>query len=214
MNKSIRLINDNYISPEKAAHKLRAARKFHTPLYLYGVTGIGKTSLVMNTLNMRRCTYYSAAETIAEKLEIKEWEGEHTVVIDDLHCVTDSDQRELFAEKIRKLLDQENIWLILIARCPFPRWLLGLRTKYIFAEIPEEDFYLTLEEQKLYTERAGLLLSDEEHQAAWEVGRGLPMSLVFFVMEKGDIERTKKRSGIFWKRRYTTSGIYRCRISL
>ena len=55
MNKSIRLINDNYISPEKAAHKLRAARKFHTPLYLYGVTGIGKTSLVMNTLNMRRC---------------------------------------------------------------------------------------------------------------------------------------------------------------
>ena len=193
MNKSIRLINDNYISPEKAAHKLRAARKFHTPLYLYGVTGIGKTSLVMNTLNMRRCTYYSAAETIAEKLELKEWEGEHTVVIDDLHCVTDSDQRELFAEKIRKLLDQENIWLILIARCPFPRWLLGLRTKYVFAEIPEEDFYLTLEEQKLYTERAGLLLSDEEHQAAWEVGRGLPMSLVFFVMEKGDIERTKKR---------------------
>ena len=53
MNKSIRLINDNYISPEKAAHKLRAARKFHTPLYLYGVTGIGKTSLVMNTLNMQ-----------------------------------------------------------------------------------------------------------------------------------------------------------------
>ncbi len=98
MNKSIRLINDNYISPEKAAHKLRAARKFHTPLYLYGVTGIGKTSLVMNTLNMRRCTYYSAAETIAEKLELKEWEGEHTVVIDDLHCVTDSDQRELFRE--------------------------------------------------------------------------------------------------------------------
>ena len=193
MNKTIRLINDNYISPEKAAHKLRSARKFHTPLYLYGVTGIGKTSLVMNTLNMRRCTYYSAAETIAEKIEIKEREGEHTVILDDLHCVTDSDQRDLFAEKIRKLLDQDNIWLILIARCPFPRWLLGLRTKYVFAEIPEKDFLLSLEDQKLYTERAGLILSDEEHLATWKVGRGLPMSLVFFVMEKGDIERTKKR---------------------
>lgn len=193
MNTSVRLINDNYISPETAVRKFRSARKFRTPLYLYGVTGIGKTSLVMNNLNMKRCTYYSAADTAAEMVEIKEYEGERTVILDDLHCVTDSAQRELFSAKIRQLLDQDNVWLILIGRCPFPRWLLGLRTKYMFVEIPEKDFLLTLEQQKIYTERAGLVFSEEEHRKIWQVGRGIPMSLVFFVMEKGDLERTKKR---------------------
>lgn len=193
MNTSVRLINDNYISPETAVRKFRSARKFRTPLYLYGVTGIGKTSLVMHNLNMKRCTYYSAADTAAEMVEIKEYEGEHTVILDDLHCVTDSGQRELFSAKIRQLLDQDNVWLILIGRCPFPRWLLGLRMKYMFVEIPEKDFFLTFEQQKVYTQRAGLILTEEQHQKAWQMGRGIPMSLVFFVMEKGDLERTKKR---------------------
>ena len=186
MNTIVRLINDNYISPEIAVRKFRSARKFRTPLYLYGVTGIGKTSLVMNNLNMKRCTYYSAADTAAEMVEIKEYEGERTVILDDLHCVTDSAQRELFSAKIRHLLDQDNVWLILIGRCPFPRWLLGLRTKYIFIEIPEKDFLLTLEQQKLYTERAGLVLSEEAHRKVWQVGRGIPLSLVFFVAKRKD----------------------------
>ena len=126
MNTSVRLINDNCMSPETAVRKFRSARKFRTPLYLYGVTGIGKTSLVMNNLNMKRCTYYSAADTAAEMVEIKEYEGEHTVILDDLHCVTDSAQRELFSAKIRQLLDQDNVWLILIGRCPLSQMAAGI----------------------------------------------------------------------------------------
>lgn len=48
MQKTVKNMKENYICPQKAIRKLRSARKFRTPLYLYGVTGIGKTSLVLN----------------------------------------------------------------------------------------------------------------------------------------------------------------------
>ena len=193
MQKSIKSVNEKYICPQKALRKFRSARKFHTPLYLYGVTGIGKTSLVINNVNMRRCSYYSAAEVMADEIEVKDQVTEQIVVIDDLHCIIDSSYREAYLEKIRLLLEKENIWLILIARCPFPRWLLPLRTKYIFAEIPEEDFLLTLEEQIAYVEQYDLHLPVEQHREAWNVGHGNALSLVFYAMEKGNLERTIKR---------------------
>ena len=50
MPKSMKDVDEKYICPQKAAHKFRSAGKLRTPLYLYGVTGIGKTSLVRNRL--------------------------------------------------------------------------------------------------------------------------------------------------------------------
>ena len=72
-----------------------------------------------------------------------------------------------------------------------------MRGKYIFEEIPEEDFLLTLEEQKTYVSQYGLYLPDEQHQKAWNVGGGNLMSLVFYVMEKGNLEHTLKRQWDF-----------------
>lgn len=57
MQKTVKNMKENYICSQKAIRKLRSARKFRTPLYLYGVTGIGKTSLVLNNLWMKHCSY-------------------------------------------------------------------------------------------------------------------------------------------------------------
>ena len=95
-------------------------------------------------------------------------------------------------EVIRKLLSLNNVWLILIARCPFPRWLLPLRTKYIFAEIEESDFLFSLDEQITYLEQYDIHLTREEHQKAWNLGGGNALSLLFFVMEKGNLELTQR----------------------
>lgn len=197
MQKTVKNMKENYICSQKAIRKLRSARKFRTPLYLYGVTGIGKTSLVLNNLRMKHCSYYSAAQVDAEEIMIKEQTSIYTVIIDDLHCVSSVEQREAYCKKIGKLLERENIWLILIARCPFPRWLLEFRTKYIFIEIPEEDFLLSREEQTLYLEQFDLHISEEIQQEVWELARGNPMPLLFLVMEKGDLERGKKRQWDF-----------------
>ena len=124
---------------------------------------------------------------------MKERATEQIVVIDDLQGVTDTDSREAYYDKIQELLKMEQVWLILIARCPFPRWLLPLRTKYIFAEIEEDDFLFSLEEQKRYVEQYDLHLSDELQEEAWNLGRGNPLSLLFFAMEKGYLEQTQKR---------------------
>ena len=193
MKKNIKSVNETYICPKKAGYKFRSARKFHTPLYLYGVTGIGKTALILNNVNMKKCSYYSAAEVLADQINIEPQATDHTVVIDDLQTVTDSSQKEIYFEKIKKLLEREDIWLILIARCPFPRWLITLRAKYIFVEIEEKDFLFSVEEQVAYVEQFGLDLPLQKHQEAWNVGGGNPLSLVFFVMENGDLERTMKR---------------------
>lgn len=50
MKKNIKSVSETYICPKKAGYKFRSARKFHTPLYLYGVTGIGKTALILNNV--------------------------------------------------------------------------------------------------------------------------------------------------------------------
>ena len=193
MSKNTKTTDDKYICPEKAVRKLRSGRRFRTPLYLYGVTGVGKTSLVIHNLNMKRCIYYSAAETEASQIAVREQGVEHTVVIDDLQSVTGVEEREAYYKVIQELLGREDVWLILIARCPFPRWLLTLRTKYIFVEIEESDFLFSIEEQRAYLEQYGICLPDELHERAWRMGGGNPLSLLFFAMEKGDLERTQKR---------------------
>ena len=193
MSKNTKTTDDKYICPEKAVRKLRSGRRFRTPLYLYGVTGVGKTSLIIHNLNMKRCIYYSAAETEASQIAVREQGVEHTVVIDDLQSVTGVEEREAYYKVIQELLGREDVWLILIARCPFPRWLLTLRTKYIFVEIEESDFLFSIEEQRAYLEQYGICLPDELHERAWRMGGGNPLSLLFFAMEKGDLERTQKR---------------------
>ena len=193
MQKIVKFTDDKYICPQKAICKFRSAKKLRTPLYLYGVTGIGKTSLVMHNLNMKRCSYYSASETSADQIKIKEQSAEYTVVLDDLQNLTDTTERESYFEVICKLLSLNNVWLILIARCPFPRWLLPLRTKYIFAEIEESDFLLSLDEQITYIEQYDIHLTREEHQKAWNLGGGNALSLLFFAMEKGNLELTQRR---------------------
>lgn len=193
MSKNTKTTDDKYICPEKAVRKLRSGRRFRTPLYLYCVTGVGKTSLIIHNLNMKRCIYYSAAETEASQIAVREQGVEHTVVIDDLQSVTGVEEREAYYKVIQELLGREDVWLILIARCPFPRWLLTLRTKYIFVEIEESDFLFSIEEQRAYLEQYGICLPDELHERAWRMGGGNPLSLLFFAMEKGDLERTQKR---------------------
>lgn len=75
--------------------------------------------------------------------------------------------------------------------------MLEFRTKYIFIEILEEDFLLSREEQTLYLEQFDLHISEEIQQEVWELARGNPMPLLFLVMEKGDLERGKKRQWDF-----------------
>lgn len=48
-----------YLRPKKAARKLKSAQGVNQTVYIYGVTGTGKTSLVKDYLGRRAFEYYT-----------------------------------------------------------------------------------------------------------------------------------------------------------
>lgn len=181
-----------YFRPKQAERKLKTALELGNAAYLYGVTGIGKTTLVRELLARRRYEYYTAAETEPEEIA-QETEGkERIIVIDDLYCVTMQEYQESYALLIKKLLDQESVKLILISRAPVPGWLLSIHVEYRFIEIAEKDFYFSRQEQNEYLRQSGISLEPELLEKAWELGKGHPVSVKLLVLENGNIDLAVK----------------------
>lgn len=182
-----------YLRPKEAARKLKAAYEMKNAAYLYGVTGIGKTLLVREFLGRKKenYAYYSAEKTTPDKIREAETETPHSiVVIDDLYCVSDQLFQEQYAALVERLMEREDVWLVLISRSPVPGWLLPIHVRYGFLLIGERDFYLSRSEQDVYLEKCGICLNKEEADQAWSLAKGHPVSLRMLVLEKGNIERT------------------------
>ena len=132
-NRQKKIKDPTYVRPQKAAKKMKLAQSMNQTVYLYGVTGSGKTSLVRDMLNRRTYSYYSAEETNLEEIQISKDFKEQIIVIDDLYLVTDQQLREEYAALLKKLIAQRNIWLILISRSSIPRWLMPLYVQQMHA---------------------------------------------------------------------------------
>ena len=51
------VVDEHYVRPQAAWEKMKAARSMRQTVYLYGTTGSGKTTFVMEFLGRRRCCY-------------------------------------------------------------------------------------------------------------------------------------------------------------
>lgn len=187
----MRTTGDVYLWPAAAERKLRMAYQAGLPAYLYGVTGVGKTSLIRHFLEKKEYFYVSALNTTPDDLESEKITAP-VIVLDDLYAISDIRLKDAYYQKIQEWMERNDLWVVLISRAPFPAWLLSLRMKYSFVMIGEEDFCLTREQQDEYLERYGLQVSEEQLEKAWAVGRGNPMSLRIFVMENGNLEATMR----------------------
>lgn len=187
----MRTTGDVYLWPAAAERKLRMAYQAGLPAYLYGVTGVGKTSLIRHFLEKKEYLYVSALNTTPDDLESEKITAP-VIVLDDLYAISDIRLKDAYYQKIQEWMERNDLWVVLISRAPFPAWLLSLRMKYSFVMIGEEDFCLTREQQDEYLERYGLQVSEEQLEKAWAVGRGNPMSLRIFVMENGNLEATMR----------------------
>ena len=183
----MRTTGDVYLWPTAAERKLRMAYQAGLPAYLYGVTGVGKTSLIRHFLEKKEYFYVSALNTTPDDLESEKITAP-VIVLDDLYAISDIRLKDAYYQRIQEWMERNDLWVVLISRAPFPAWLLSLRMKYSFVMIGEEDFCLTREQQDEYLERYGLQVSEEQLEKAWAVGRGNPMSLRIFVMENGNLE--------------------------
>lgn len=170
--------NKVYIYPKTARRKLSAARKNHQTVYIYGMTGFGKTALVKHYLGKCRAVWIDAETVAVSEFQIAENESsdrhKNTIVVVEHLQFAD----ELVREEVLKLLERKNVWLILISRAVCPGWLLPYRLKKgSFVEISQEDLALSQTEMEEYLMEKGLVLNENERQKICQTARGHGMFL-------------------------------------
>lgn len=125
-----------YISPKTANERMKAAQNTGQTVYICGAVGFGKTSFVADYLSRRRYEYYSMEHIGLEEIPvIHAKETKRIVVVDDLHMITETSERENACKVFGQLAKNPSVWLILIGRCLLPRdrslsiWLVAFLYK-------------------------------------------------------------------------------------
>lgn len=82
--KIMKEIFDYYIYPERARAKIKMAQEFKNPVYLFGMTGYGKTTFLQHFFENRKYNYFSAGEVLEVQLEPENFKDGSIVIIDDI----------------------------------------------------------------------------------------------------------------------------------
>ena len=140
-----------YFRPKKAVKKMKLAQSLSQTVYVYGVTGLGKTAFVKDYLGRRKYLYYSAEDYVNWNLRMPAEGEEQIIVIDDLYLFNSPELREELYPVLELLMERKEVWLILISRGAVPRWLMSLYVNYLFCVIGEKDLLLEREEQDAFS---------------------------------------------------------------
>lgn len=184
-----RSADGKYLRPKRAEKKFKLAQEMMQIVYLYGVTGIGKTAFVRDMLKRRKYSFYSAGETNAEALDVPKCEKTQILVLDDLQEIQGEWQREAYARRLGDLSARRDVWLILISRCRIPQWLMPLHVEREFAVISEEDLKFDRQGQDAFFEKWDVKMSLEMSDQIWKLAGGNPLFLWFVALTGGDVEQ-------------------------
>lgn len=143
--------NRIYVCPERARKKLKTAYDIGQTVYIYGMTGYGKTLLARNFLGKKKYLYLDASTALASEFSIPisttSKKTKQIVVIDNLHYADSQNLRSA----ITALFGREDLWLILISRAACPAWINSYRIKVAsFMEIDQNDLSLNMSELREY----------------------------------------------------------------
>ena len=162
-----------YIRPRIAEKKMKAAQTMSQTVYLYGISGSGKTAFIRNYMRKRRY-YYCTAEQLKEEELVFPLSDKHMiVVIDDLHQLRTDELKEQLIRRIEMLARRKDVWLVLSGRSQMPSWLLSIYYRKLFAIIDEEDLLLSEAELMEYYKRWGLTLTDEDFRKIVKLTSGI-----------------------------------------
>ena len=165
-----------YIRPKRALRRLKAAEEENITAYIYGVSGIGKTELIVRYLKQKKYQRFDAGRVSAEELEgIAESEKRKIVVIDNLHDLAMEEDYEDIKEAIISLIEREDVWLILSGRCAVPPWLAAVRYREVFYVIEESELLFDEAQVNQYIEYTKILLTPEQREASSHYCLGVPL---------------------------------------
>lgn len=192
------IIDEYYIRPQAAWRRMKAAQNTRQTVYLYGVTGIGKTSFVADFLVRKQYCYLSVSDTTVIQMAKKvlgktnmthEKNAQRILVIDDLHLLETQEDRTVCEGLIEELSSRKDIWLILISRAPVPKWLKAVYVRHIFVTIGEMELCLTEREQESYLEKWEVLPTEVAYKRIQELVYGHPLYLRIVVMRLKNISK-------------------------
>lgn len=184
-----------YVKPRRAIRRLKAADEENITAYIYGVSGCGKTELVMRYLKNRKYTLFNAGLVTVEELrEIKVSKQRKTVVINSLHDMSMQNDTEEIREAIIELVEREDVWLILSGRCAVPPWLTAVRYREVFYVIGEQELLFDEDQADQYIAMTGMIFSEEQRakEKAYCVGMPIGWSItnsVYWQMRMGQDEK-------------------------
>lgn len=165
-----------YIRPKRALRRLKAAEEENITAYIYGVSGIGKTELIVRFLKQKKYQMFDAGRVSAEELEgIAESEKRKIVVIDNLHDLAMEEECDDIKEAIISLIEREDIWLILSGRCAVPPWLAAVRYREVFYVIEESELLFDEAQENQYIEYTKILLTPEQRKVSRNYCLGVPL---------------------------------------
>ena len=183
------LADERYVCPKEAEKKFKLAQGMRQTVYLYGITGSGKTAFVKNMLKRKHYSYYTARETSAEKLNVSDNGKFHIIVVDNLQDVLGEMQRDEYTNRLRELSVRRDVWLILISRCRIPQWLMSIHVESTFFVIREKDLQLDRMEQDAYFEKWNIELPLETADQIWKFANGNPLFCRFVALAGGDVKQ-------------------------
>lgn len=172
-----------YIRPKIANKKMKAAQTLSQTVYLYGISGCGKTAFIRDYLGKRKYHYFSAEQLNEEELDFALSEKQLIVVIDDLQQLRTDELRETLIKKIDMLARRQDVWLILSGRSRMPSWLLSVYYRKVFTVVEEEDFVLSDAEMMKYLNLWGLTLTEEDFKRVTGLTKGIGIVIRLLAME-------------------------------
>lgn len=165
-----------YIKPKHAIRRLKAADEENITAYIYGVSGIGKTELIIRYLNRRKYLMLDAGVLKREDLQIEKASQRKIVVIDNLHELAMEDDCEDIKEAILSLIEREDIWVILAGRCAIMPWLVATRYREVFYVIEENELLFDERQARQFLKQNGILFTPKQMKEEIEYCKGMPLA--------------------------------------
>lgn len=190
------VLDEHYILPQAAVEKMKAARNTKQTVYIYGITGTGKTSFVTSFFARKPYYYISVSDTRVSRIarivpeETDTANTQKIFVIDDLHLLETQEDRTACEWIINELGSRKDVWLVLVSRAPVPKWLKSAYIRQIFVVIGEAELFLDEKEQENYLGSWGLYPAKTAFKRIMELGYGHPLYLRIISMRLKEIAET------------------------
>lgn len=187
-----------YVRPQGAWKMMKAAQSLHQMVYIYGVSGSGKTSFVADFLANEKGIFTSHLQKAGmEKVTVLSEDQEELpqiIVLDDLHSLESTEDRSICGRLIEQLAKRKDLWVILISRAQIPKWLKTVYVQCTMLTIGEEELYLSESEQELYFNKWEICLTNAAAERLRRLGYGHPLYLRIAAMRIKAIPKLDKES--------------------